>query len=277
MLCTDIPAQAPSSIVTSRELMLSSLLSPPKSRIGLIIPSSNRLSEVQFPHYAPHDVRINVTRLRMSGQHHADVSALLPKIIEAAETLADAKCDVIVFHCTAVSMAAGVEWNQTINDAMARATGRPASSTATALLAAFEAVNARRLVLVSPYDQATHDHEISFLRESGLEIVRDRAANVGGSDMFIATPPEFWLESTLALADPRADAYLLSCTNINSLEVIEELERRLNRPVITSNQATLWHSLRVTRADDEIPALGGLFRLPLPSDLPAESGVALTR
>jgi maleate isomerase len=205
----------------------------------------------------------------MTGHSQGDLSALLPRIIDAAETLADARCDVIVFHCTAVSMASGLEWNQTINDAIGRATERIASSTATALLAAFEAVNARRLVLVSPYDQTTHDHEISFLTEAGFDIVRDRAMNVGGSDMFIATPPEFWLESTLALADPRADAYLLSCTNINSLEVIEELERMLDRPVITSNQAALWHSLRVTGADDNIPALGRLFRLSLPNAVPA--------
>jgi maleate isomerase len=244
-------------------------LPPPRSRIGLIIPSSNRLSEVHFPRYAPADVRINVTRLRMSGASHSDPSALLPKILDAAETLADARCDVIIFHCTAVSMADGLVWNQTINDAIARVTGRSASSTASAMLAALEAINARRLVLVSPYDQRTHDHEIAFLTEAGFEMTQDCATNVGGSDMFIATPPEFWLDSTLKLADSRADAYVLSCTNINSLEVIEDLERRLDRPVITSNQATLWYGLRVTGIQDDVPALGRLFGASLPSVVPA--------
>lgn len=238
---------------------MTSLLPAPRSRIGLIIPSSNRLSEVQFPRYAPEGVRINVTRLRMTGHGHSDVSGLLPKIVEAAETLADAKCDVIVFHCTAVSMESGVAWNQRIIDSITRATGCTASSTASALLAAFRALEAHRLVVVSPYDQKTHHYEISFLTEAGFEIPRDRAMNVGGSDMFIATPPEFWLQATLDQADPSADAYLLSCTNINSLEVIEELERRLDRPVVTSNQATLWYALRASGQLDVVPGLGRLF------------------
>ena len=42
----------------------------PSPSIGLIIPSSNRLTEPQFHRYAPPGVGIHVTRLRMTGKWH---------------------------------------------------------------------------------------------------------------------------------------------------------------------------------------------------------------
>jgi maleate isomerase len=80
-----------------------------RARIGLIIPSSNRLTEPQMRRYAPPGVEIHVTRLRMTGATHVPLDQLMPRIVEATLALADARCDVIVFHCTASSMEAGLE------------------------------------------------------------------------------------------------------------------------------------------------------------------------
>jgi len=57
-----------------------------------------------------------------------------------------------------------------------------------------------------------------------------------------------------------ADAYFVSCANIRSIDVIEALEDQLNRPVITSNQAALWSALRLAGLNDNISALGRLFK-----------------
>ena len=72
--------------------------------------------------------------------------------------------------------------------------------------------------------------------------------------------PSGW---TRASARPirQADAYLMSCTNIQSMAVIEALEQRLGKPVITSNQATLWYCLRACGLPDVIPGLGKLFTI----------------
>src|SRR5687768_7594980 len=104
----------------------------PRLRLGLIIPSSNRLTEPQFHRYAPPGVDIHVTRLRMTGAFTAPIDQLMPRIIEAAEMLADARCDVIGFHCTATSMEEGVAGDRHIIDAIADATDHTATSTATA-------------------------------------------------------------------------------------------------------------------------------------------------
>ena len=58
-------------------------------------------------------------------------------------------------------------------------------------------------------------------------------------------------------------AYFISCANIHSIDVIEDLEKALQRPVVTSNQAALWCALRTIGLPDIIPALGSLFRYDL--------------
>lgn len=236
-----------------------------RGRIGLIIPSSNRLVEPQFQRYGPTGVQTHVTRLRMTGPHHRPLRDLLPSIVEAAESLADAQCDVIVFHCTASSMEEGPEADRGVVEAIEGATGRRAGTTASAVLEALRALEARRLVLVSPYIRATHESEISFLSQAGLEVVGDRALNLTGSDEYIAVPPSVWLQVTQEAADPRADAYFLSCANTHAIEVIDTLEAALGRPVVTSNQAALWYGLRAAGLSGGMAGIGRLFQLDLPA------------
>src|SRR5919197_4942029 len=81
---------------------------PVRARIGLIVPSSNRITEPQMRQYAPAGVEVHVTRLRMTGASHVPLADLMPRIIDATAALDDARCDVIVFHCTASSMEAGL-------------------------------------------------------------------------------------------------------------------------------------------------------------------------
>src|SRR5262245_11078995 len=217
------------------------------ARIGLIIPSSNRMVEQDMVPHVPAGVQVHVMRLRMTGPHHVPLAQLLPRIEEAARTLMDAKCDVIVFHCTAASMEAGLDGEAQALAAVARAGAPHATTTATAIRRAFAALGARRIVLVTPYGARTTEDEATFLRSAGYDVLASTGFALGGSDQFCATPEKFWLERTLALARPETDAYLVSCANIATFPIIAELERRLDRAVVTSNQAVLWDALRRLR------------------------------
>jgi len=239
--------------------------SPASVRIGLIIPSSNRLTEPQFQRHAPPGVQVHVTRLRMTGPHKVPAIDLLPRIADAAAALADAQCDVIVFHCTANSMDSGAEMGRRIIETMRSATDRPVETTGSALTEALSALNARKLVSISPYAPSVSHRESAYLAEEGFEVVRERSLDLPGSDAYIAIPPDEWVRIAEDEEDPDADAYLFSCTNIHSIDIIEDLEKRLDRPVVTSNQATLWTCLRQCGQPDALPGLGRLFSLQLPA------------
>src|ERR1700694_3337337 len=216
----------------------------PRARIGFIIPSSNRLVEPQMQLYAPPRIAPHFMRLRMTNQYRRPRPELLPDILEAAALLMDSTCDIIVFQCTGTSMSGGVEMDNLVVSEIAKATKRTAISSASAVKSAFAALDAKRLVFVSETEQAGHDKKKLFLREAGYEILADKAACLSGTDEYCITPPRFWYDMTLSLKNDAADAYFISCANIRSMDVIEDLERDLKKPVVTSNQAALWCALR---------------------------------
>ncbi len=98
--------------------------------------------------------------------------------------------------------------------------------------------------------------------EAGFDVVADKAAYLENSDTYCITPPQFWLETVSAMKDDRADVYFVSCANIHSIDVIEELEAELGKPVVTSNQAALWCGLRTAGISDAVAGLGRLFEIP---------------
>ena len=211
--------------------------------------------------YAPSGVQAHVTRLRMTGANHVPLDELVPRIVEASLTLTDARCDPIVFHCTASSMEAGVDGEARVLECMREATHAQVATTASATLAAMRALGIRRIALFSPYVAATHAHEVDFLEEAGLSIAGGRCLGLSGSDEYLAVTPDEWVRIASTETPPDADGVFLSCTNIHSPEVIAPLEAAIGRPVVTSNQAVLWHALRLRGIDDDISGLGRLFNV----------------
>ena len=236
----------------------------PRARIGLIVPSVNTLTEPQFNRYAPHGVTFHVSRTRI----HLDKSLAeqTPEILTAAELLADARCDLILYHCTGMSMGSGRAAEQQLIKEIGQVSGRPAASTATAIVTAFQVLSIRKTVLVSPYEQSMNDLERSFLAEVGVDVLVDRALALPVPEGMCGATPEFWIDMTAKEARPDADAYFVSCTNIQAIEAIAEIEAKLGRPVVTSNQAAMWYALRCCGIADDVPALGRLFRHGLPAE-----------
>jgi maleate isomerase len=244
------------------------------TRVGLIIPSSNRMVEQEMVAAFPPGVQAHVTRLRMTGANHLTLDQLLPRIEEATRALADARCDVIAFHCTANSMEGGRAGEQRILATLARGGAARATTTITAIARALDALAARRIVLVTPYGAQTTEHEAEFLRQAGYDVLAAKGFALAGSDAYCATPAQFWRDRVIEAQRGDADAYLVSCANIGVFAVIEELEERLARPVVTSNQAVLWHALDLLGWRDRRGGPGRLFEKTLaeePARL-AESG-----
>jgi maleate isomerase len=232
-----------------------------KARVGLIIPSSNRMTEPQFHRYAPAGVAVHIARVQMTGRHKKPIAQLLDDIGRAASSLADARCNLIVFHCTGTAMAEGKEGEAALVRRVAQEGGAVAFSTAQAIVEALNAMGMRRVVLLSPYPQAVNDHEREFLAEHGIEVVRDVALDVGSSDEYIRVPVRRWIDLAREHARVAADGFFLSCTNTTQIEAIEAIERETGKPAINSNQATLWAALKRVRALGSVPRIGELGRL----------------
>jgi maleate cis-trans isomerase len=230
-------------------------------RIGLIVPASNTAAEVQFQRYAPAGVGVHTTRLRMTGRWSRPLHELADDITRAAEALSDTNPGVIVFHCTANSMAEGQAGEARILDLVEKASGCPALTTGLAVKEALAALRLRTLVLISPYVKDTNEHEIAFLGEAGYAVVHDLGLGLsGGGDEYLRITPRQWADLTVENQRAEADGYFLSCTATSMIDAIEEVERRLGKPVVNSNQAVLWAALRRLAIAEPVAGLGRLFQ-----------------
>ncbi len=228
-------------------------------RIGLIIPSSNRMVEQEMVRHLPPSFVAHIARLRMTGAHRVAIDGLIPRVEKAAATLTDARCEVVAFHCTANSTAEGLAGEAKLLAALRHAGAPQVTTTASAIRHALEALRARRIVLITPYSAQTTEEEAEFLHKAGYEVLYARGFALKGSDEYCTTPSQFWRDRAIEAARPQADAYFISCANISVFPVIEELEQKLDRPVVTSNQAVIWEALSLLGVTDRRNCPGRLF------------------
>ncbi len=232
-------------------------------RIGLIVPPTNTVNESEFNRAVPAGVSVHTTRMRLHVDIHnaAGQAALFDDLRAAIELLVPAGVDVIVHACTAGSLLLPLE---RITDFMREAAGVPAVATASALVHACRALGAQRVAVATPYHDALNAHEVSFLREAGLEVLGCRGLGIGAAgpheyQRIAMLGDEEILAHVMASDHPQAQALIVSCTDLPTLDLIGSLERAVGKPVVTSNMATLWAALRAAEIPDRLPAGGRLL------------------
>ena len=230
-----------------------------KSRIGLIIPSVNTFSEPQFNRFAPKGLGIHVARARVAGPWKRPLPEMAEEIATSAQLLADCAPDLIVFHCTDTSMSQGPQGEGKILDIVRDAAGIDAVATSRLVLEALQALGLKRVTLLTPYQ--SNKSIIDYLNASGVEVVRDVALKRAPLDFGKVTPAQ-WTALALENDTPDVDGVFLSCTNTTQIEAIADIEHRLGKPVVNSNQAVLWGCLRrLGAALAPLPAMPALGRL----------------
>jgi maleate cis-trans isomerase len=227
-----------------------------RARVGLIVPSVNRMSETQFNHFAPPGLAIHVARARITGQWRKPAVDMKEEISRSAAALADSGPDLIVYHCTDSSMREGCAGERTLTGIVQEATNVATVATSALVIEAMRALGIKSVVLLSPYQ--SNDVIIRYLEENGIAVRNDVALKLDGH-AFAAVTPRQWLE--LAREHDRADAdgIFLSCTNTTQIEAIEDIELALGKPVVNSNQAVLWGCLK--RLGDKLGAVPATPRL----------------
>ncbi|WP_321794890.1 hypothetical protein [Caballeronia sp. J97] len=229
-----------------------------RARIGVLMPSGNTAAEPELSAMMPDGVSCHVTRLPLNGSSAEDLLGMTAQLEPAAILLRDTRPDLIVFHCTAVST-----WDPAMDETLCtriqHATGVRTATTAAALVRAIECMGARTIVLLTPYIDEINEREVTFLRHHGISVIDCHGLGLKTPEEMMAVEPESWMDLALQHRSEAADAYVISCTAIRTLPVIEEIEKVLGRPVITSNQAMAWHALRQSNVLDRVNGAGELL------------------
>jgi maleate isomerase len=181
-----------------------------------------------------------------------------PRLEEAAQELADAGASVIVFACTTGSLLHGPGFDRTLAERIEKATDVPATTTATAVLNALQALGTKALCIGTPYVDELNRRERLFFEAAGLSVLGIKGLGLH-LDRDIG---RLSAQDVKALAQSAniegTDALFLSCTNLPALPFLAELEVIFGKPVLSSNAATIWETLRLI---DALPAKAGFGAL----------------
>jgi len=214
-----------------------------RRRVGLLVPSSNTTMEPEFYMMAPAGVSIHTARMRLVETTAETLIEMAEYAESEADLLATAEVDVIVYGCTTGSLVGGVEWEEGLVQRIESGTGVPTLSTSGAVVDALKAVNARRVAVATPYTDDLNELERDFLESYGMEVTAIRGLGIVRNVDIGRTEREAVRKLARSVAGG-ADAVFISCTNLPTIDLIEPLEAELRRPVVTSNQASMWAALR---------------------------------
>lgn len=246
-----------------------------RGRIGLLVPCSNTTAEIEFARMAPEGVSVHTGRVwqeepRDDAGKAEKLIAMSRRAPERARELAEVRPAIIVWACTSATFAAGPGSDVEVARAIEQASGVPAITTSTAVALALRTLGVRRIGMATPYIEDIAQREKRFFEATvpGLSILAVHnlglRENLPKGMLF----PEATYQAARAVDAPDAEAIFVSCTNWRAIEIIEPLERDLGKPVITSNQASMWAALaRLGVAGPR--GYGRLFEQPLPTAQPA--------
>ena len=228
-------------------------------RIGVLLPSSNSVQEADFWRALPQGYTLHVARMGLSTVEADSTLRVVAEIEAESKKLADADVDVIVFAATAPSSRNGIGYDRELIKRISGASGRPATTAATALIEALRTLGARSIVLAAPWSEAINRSAAAFIEANGFKVLAQGAlGHVRNLDIGLLDPQSAY-DLARAIDRPDADAVMLACGNWSTLPAIERLERDLGKPVLTTNQVSLWHALKMLGAEP-LRGLGRLLR-----------------
>lgn len=232
-------------------------------RVGLIVPSSNTTNETEFSAVLPAGVSLHTSRMRLDDVDADSLSEMAEDASRCARLLATADVDVVAYGCTTGSLVHGPGYDEELEARLEEIAGVPVVTTASSVKRAFEALDVDSVVVATPYVDDLNEREARFLDAADYDVVAIDGLDISSNVEIGAQSPETAAAAAREVDRTDADAVFISCTNYRTFEVIADLERDLEKPVVTSNQATLWDALN--RLDGDIrptPDLGSLFGSP---------------
>jgi maleate cis-trans isomerase len=230
------------------------------SRIGLLVPSSNTTVEPEFYRALPRDVTLHTARLYLTRIAPEAILNMVSEMETQARLLASADVDVIVLGATAPSFLKGLGYDRELIQKIETVTGRKATTTSTALIQAIQHVGARRVVLGSAYDAKVNGIAKTFLEASGVNVLAMKGLALVDNLVVGRLAPDTAYDLARQVDREDADAIVLACTNWQTMDALERIERDVGKPVISTTQASIWAALRMIGHTQPVEGYGRLLR-----------------
>lgn len=179
-----------------------------------------------------------------------------------ARSLAPEGLDSIVWACTSGSFVFGPDGARDQVRTLERVAGVPASSTSFAFVDACRRLGVSSVAVGATYPPDVAGRFVQFLTRFDVSVLTMSARDIVTAAEVGTLPGDLVLDFAAAVAGdaPDAEAVLLPDTALHTVDLLDALEERIGKPVLTANQVSIWQGLRLAGADAPREGLGSLFR-----------------
>ncbi|MEM9104903.1 MAG: Asp/Glu racemase [Pseudomonadota bacterium] len=221
-----------------------------RARIGVLVPYTNTNLEPDMELLRPPDTTVHFARMagydinevpgsdQMAGLGASDMS-------DALMMISAVRPDAVIYGCTSATLTHGTGFDADLAARIRDGSGALSFTAAGSLVAALQVLAVTRVGFASPYLGEINDQAVAFLADNGIATVKchDIGRPLGNYGQGELSPDDVF-ELALCADHDDAEAIVLSCTDMRSVEVIERLEQALGKPVVTSNQSMMFNLMR---------------------------------
>jgi maleate isomerase len=231
-----------------------------RAKIGYVLLATEQTIEDDVFRLRPEGVGVHFSRIDIPDSITNDTllaqgDNLAPA---AAQLLPDGSLDVVCYGCTSGSLVLGEE---RVNGELKRgAPGAKTTSIISAVIRALRTLKITRISVATPYLDEINQREAEYLQQAGFAVVHIEGLNLERDSDMVRVTPDYLLEFAQEVDRDDAEALFISCGALRSLDIVDDLEQRLGKPVICSNQAMIWDCLRLAGVEDRIDGFGSLLR-----------------
>jgi len=173
------------------------------------------------------------------------------------DILPDEKIDCVAYGCTSGTIAAGFDAIQKkIKDAKPEAI---VTTPSTASIKALKKLNVNKVAIFTPYSKKLNDEVLDFFKKENFEIKANSYFNIESDIDIGKVDPNYLYEVLSNMNLNGAEALFVSCTALPALSIINKLEEKLNKFVLSSNQTLIWDSLNAIGYKNKVEGFGKLF------------------
>ena len=195
----------------------------------------------------------------MAGLGSSDLS-------ESTRLIAGVRPAAVLYGCTSATLTHGVQFDEELaRDIAAHTKGGPNSTicitAASALVQSINSLGVTKVGFSSPYLGEINDKAVKFMADSGIETVAraDIGRELDNYGQGELTPDQVY-DLAMKVNKAEVEAIVLSCTDMRSVEAIDQIEKDTGKPVVTSNQAMIYQLCLKLNLANEYLAGGQLLK-----------------
>ena len=229
-------------------------------RIGLIALGSDFRIEKDFNNIIyGRDIDLYVNRIHCYNPLTNETLAKMAEDITEVtkDILPDQKIDCVAYGCTSGTVAAGYDViKEKVNLAKPEA---KVTTPITSAIKALKVLGIDKISIFTPYTKTINDSVVNYFKKENITVNSLTYFNID-SDLDIGKVDEDYLFEVLSKIDLEdSDALFVSCTALPVLSIIDKLEKKLNKVILSSNQTLIWDSLNEIDYKEKIEGFGKLF------------------